>query len=1250
MRRTATEGARCAGAAELAVHGNRRRADDAPLCDTWAMRHPLSHGIGAFASIVLSALAAAQSPPERIFDGASLSGWDGDPKVWSVQDGCITGRSDGTLAQNTFLIWKGEEAADFELTYSVRVEGDNNSGVQYRSRRLSSDGFAVAGPQCDAHGAPGYFGMIYEEGGRGILITSGQRMHIDASGNKLVQSDSKPGATDLTKWHAMRIVARGTTVQHFVDGALAIDLTDDSGKLARSGILALQVHSGAAMKVQFKDLVLTRLPKSEVAVTGAPIAQNAAVVPNWIWDASAGADEELFFRREVALQDAPKSAVLHITADNNFRAYVNGEKVGESASWESPRRLDVTKLLRAGNNAIAVHAWNDGGPAGMCAQLAWRAGSASGVVATDAAWRVGSDDPDGWDRAGFDDAKWGAATVICALGEGPWSGALAADAFTIDLDPAAPQKVEATKDLAVPQGWTAERLLAVPRAFGSWVCMCSDPQGRLYASDQQRGLYRITPAGVLGNAETTIERVDIDLPGCQGLCFAFGALYAVVNHGKPGLHRLTDRNGDGALDHAELLRALDGDGEHGPHAVEIAPDGEHLLVLCGNHVLPPQLSGSRVTRPFVEDVLVPGINDPNGHAVGIKAPGGYVCRVDKDGKEWEMLCCGFRNAYDLAVLPSGDVVTFDADMEWDMGMPWYRPTRILQVLSGVDYGWRTGSRKWGADLPDTLPAVCDIGPGSPTGVVAFGNGALALDWTFGTAYAVALHENGAMLQGRAQPFASGVPLPLTEAVVDRDRGIVYVLTGGRGLPSRLYRLTHESGKANVKALPQSVARIERLRLEVFHGKQDERAIDAAWPLLGDEDAALRHAARVAVESQPVAQWRERALAERSSPWRQLHALVALCRCGSSEDLEPVLNALSLIDSSSLSGSQRIAWLRAHELALMRLGPVNPSQRERVADLLLPKFPSGDDREDQLMIGLLAHVDAKGLLDVALPMLTPIRPSAPPAWAEIAKRNKNYGGAITTMLGAMPPAQQIAIAYALRNVKAGWTMEQREAYFAFMAEAKKQKGGASYQGFCKHIVEDAYANCSEAEKAQLADAVGKARAEPKPFVATQPKGPGRRWQLDEAKAIARTQLQRERDLQNGRNLFYATGCAGCHRFSGEGKGVGPDLTSLGNKFSADDVLEAILEPSKVVSDQFAGAVLTKKDGSTVFGRVSRREDDGSIVHEVVTATADAAVVRVADADVARVEPAKLSVMPQGLVDRCSEAELMDLLAYLLSRGN
>lgn len=1199
---------------------------------------------------MLAVVAAAQGKPERIFDGSTLSGWDGDPAVWSVKDGCITGRSDGTLQQNTFLVWKGADAEDFDLSFSVRVEGDNNSGLQYRSRRLKPDGYAVAGPQCDAHAAPGYLGMLYEEGGRGILVTNGQRVHVDASGQKRVLSDSKPGGSDLSQWHALRVVARGTTVQHYVDGALAIEITDDSGKLARGGILALQVHSGAPMTVQFKDLVLTRLPKVEVAKVAPQQAVISGPVPQWIWDESAQGDEELFFRREVAFDAAPKSAVLHVTADNHFRVYVNGEKAGEGSSWESPRRIDVTKLLGAGKNAIAVHAWNEGGPAGLCAQLAWRGDATSGVVVTDASWRVLADDPDGWDRAGFDDGAWTAATRICALGEGAWAGAVAADAFAIDVDPEAPQKPEATSDVAVPQGWSAERLFAVPKALGSWVTMCTDPQGRIYASDQQRGLYRITPAGVLGRIDTIVERVAVDIDGCQGLCWAFGALYAVVNHGKPGLHRLTDKDGDGALDHAEMLSSLPGDGEHGPHAVEVAPDGEGLLVMCGNYVLPPELSGSRVPRPFLEDSLVPGIDDPNGHAVGLVAPGGYVCRVDKEGKQWELYCCGFRNAYDFAVLPSGDVVTFDSDMEWDMGTPWYRPTRVLQVLSGVDYGWRTGSKRWADDLPDTLPPVCDIGPSSPTGMAAFGNGALALDWTYGTAYAVALTENGAMLQGRAQSFASGIPLPLADVLVVRELGIVYLLTGGRGLPSRLYRLKHESGKAPVRASQPSVARIERIGLEVFHGKVDPRALQAAWPMLGDDDAALRHAARIAVESQPVAEWRALALAERRNAWSQITALVALCRRGDATDLVPVLDALEGMDRASLDGSQRIAWLRAHELAVMRLGPCPVDVAQRTGDRLLAAFPSGNDREDQMLVALLAHLDCKGLLDRAIPLLTPMRPAAPPQWAEIAKRNKTYGGSIAAMLSAMPPVQQLWIAYALRTVDKGWTFEQREALFAFLAEAKKQKGGASYQGFVKRIVEDAYANCSAAEKAQLADAVGKARAEPAPYVATPPKGPGRRWQLDEARAVARAGLQQPRNRDSGRNLFFAAGCASCHRYAGEGKGVGPDLTSLGNKFSADDVLEAILEPSKVVSDQFAGAVLVKKDGSSVFGHVSRRQEGGSVVHEVVTATAEAAVVKVPDAEVLRVERAKMSPMPTGLVDRLGADELLDLLAYLLSRGD
>jgi putative heme-binding domain-containing protein len=348
--------------------------------------------------------------------------------------------------------------------------------------------------------------------------------------------------------------------------------------------------------------------------------------------------------------------------------------------------------------------------------------------------------------------------------------------------------------------------------------------------------------------------------------------------------------------------------------------------------------------------------------------------------------------------------------------------------------------------------------------------------------------------------------------------------------------------------------------------------------------------------------------------------------------------------------QRIAWLRVHELALLRLGPVAPAQRAALCERLLPLFPSGAERADQQLCALLANLDAPGLLDKAVPLLAEMQPAPPPPWAQLAARNRSYGGAITAMLQAMPPTMQIGIANALRTVRAGWTLEQRRQYFACLAAARTRRGGASYDGYLGAIVDAAWATCSAAEQAELAEVIGRARAEPEPFVATPPKGPGRNWQLADAVAIAKAGLgHRRADFAAGHNLFFAAGCASCHRFAGEGRGLGPDLTSLGNKFTVADVLEAILEPSKVVSDQFAGAVLTRTDGTTLFGRVGKHDENGELVYEVVTATAEASIVQVRGSDVRSVEAATLSPMPTGLVDRLGEGELLDLLSFLLSRG-
>ena len=148
--------------------------------------------------------------------------------------------------------------------------------------------------------------------------------------------------------------------------------------------------------------------------------------------------------------------------------------------------------------------------------------------------------------------------------------------------------------------------------------------------------------------------------------------------------------------------------------------------------------------------------DAGGHAVGIMAPGGWICRTDPEGKAWELVSSGFRNEYDIAFSPEGELFTYDADMEWDVGTPWYRPTRVNHVTSGSEFGWRSGTGKWPDFYPDSLSSVVDIGPGSPTGIV-FGTGAafpekyqralFISDWSYGIIYAVHMKEEGGSFVG-----------------------------------------------------------------------------------------------------------------------------------------------------------------------------------------------------------------------------------------------------------------------------------------------------------------------------------------------------------------------------------------------------------------------------------------------------------------------------------------------------------------------
>ncbi|MEO6436047.1 MAG: DUF1080 domain-containing protein [Tepidisphaeraceae bacterium] len=218
----------------------------------------------------VSRLAAESAPvagdAKELFNGKDLTGWEGDTKFWSVEDGLITGRTtaDKPLKSNTFLIWKGGAPADFELRVSYIIIG-GNSGVQYRSKDLG--GHAVSGYQADIVGSEPdqYSGILYEEKGRGIIALRGEKVVIDADGKKSVAgsvgtSDDILKAIKKGDWNEYVIIARGNKIVQKINGVTTVELTDEeSAKAARDGVLALQIHTGPPMTVQFKDIRLKEL-------------------------------------------------------------------------------------------------------------------------------------------------------------------------------------------------------------------------------------------------------------------------------------------------------------------------------------------------------------------------------------------------------------------------------------------------------------------------------------------------------------------------------------------------------------------------------------------------------------------------------------------------------------------------------------------------------------------------------------------------------------------------------------------------------------------------------------------------------------------------------------------------------------------------------------------------------------------------------------------------------------------------------
>jgi hypothetical protein len=199
----------------------------------------------------------------QLFNGRNLNGWAGDPKYWSVQDGAITGQADGTLKMNRFLTWKGSTIRNFDLRVKVWISPGGNSGIQYRGTSRPDLGLdIVTGYQCDVvANTPQYNGMLYEERGRRILSHTGEKVIVDPDGQPWVVGQLPAKEFAPGQWHEYRVLVRGNHHQHWIDGHPTADLIDlDEQGRAVEGVLAVQVHVGPAMKVQYKDFRIEHLP------------------------------------------------------------------------------------------------------------------------------------------------------------------------------------------------------------------------------------------------------------------------------------------------------------------------------------------------------------------------------------------------------------------------------------------------------------------------------------------------------------------------------------------------------------------------------------------------------------------------------------------------------------------------------------------------------------------------------------------------------------------------------------------------------------------------------------------------------------------------------------------------------------------------------------------------------------------------------------------------------------------------------